>query len=162
MNKRIVLCGAAASGKDFLRKKLESKNFKYAVSYTTRPKREGEVDGIDYFFIDDDKASEMIERGEFYEYVTFNGWIYGTSVEQWHQTHDESVFIMTPGGISKITEEDRKECFIIYLDTRIDIRRNRLENRLMPGDSLERRIQADEQDFDNFKDYDIRITNPDF
>jgi hypothetical protein len=32
----------------------------------------------------------------------------------------------------------------------------------MPGDSLERRIQADEEDFKDFTNYDIRITNPDF
>jgi guanylate kinase len=162
MNKRIILCGAAASGKDFLRKKLESKNFKYAVSYTTRPPREGEVHGRDYYFIDDNDAAVMIERGEFYEHVMFNGWLYGTSVNQWAQTQDESVYIMTPTAVDGISPEDRKECFIIYTDIHIDIRRKRLESRMMPGDSLERRIQADERDFENFKDYDLRITNPDF
>jgi guanylate kinase len=162
MNKRIILCGAAASGKDFLRKKLESKNFKYAVSYTTRPPREGEVHGRDYYFIDDNEAAVMIERGEFYEHVMFNGWLYGTSVNQWAQAQDESVYIMTPTAVDGISPEDRKECFIIYTDIHIDTRRKRLESRMMPGDSLERRIQADERDFENFKDYDLRITNPDF
>ena len=104
----------------------------------------------------------MIERGEFYENVMFNGWLYGTSVNQWAQKDNESVFIMTPTAISCISPEDRKECFIIYTDIHIDIRRKRLENRLMPGDSLERRIQADEKDFENFRDYDLRITNPEF
>ena len=85
MHKRIILVGKAASGKDHLRKTLESRNFKYAISYTTRPPREGEVDGRDYFFINRAKAYEMIQSGEFFEYVMFNGWLYGTSVEQWQQ-----------------------------------------------------------------------------
>lgn len=162
MHKRIIIVGAAASGKDHLRKKLESRNFKYAISYTTRPPREGEVDGRDYFFIDSVKAFEMIQSGEFFEYVMFNGWLYGTSVEQWQQKDDESVYIMTPTGLSHVNEEDRKECLVIYTDIDIETRRKRLQKREMPGDSLERRIEADEKDFKNFTNYDIRITNADF
>lgn len=162
MYRRIILCGPAASGKDYLRKKLESKNFKYAVSYTTRPSREGEAEGKDYFFISPETAQEMIQRGDFFEYVMFNGWLYGTTMKQWQQTDNEFVYIMTPTGISHINESDRKDCFIIYVDIDIETRRTRLQNRNMPGDTLERRIEADEADFNGFKNYDIRITNPDF
>ncbi len=52
-HKRIILVGKAASGKDHLRRKYESRGFKYAVTYTTRPPIEGEVNGKDYFFITD-------------------------------------------------------------------------------------------------------------
>jgi guanylate kinase len=162
MNKRIILVGKAGSGKDFMRRKLESRNFKYATSYTTRPAREGEVEGKDYFFITDEQAEQMIANGEFFEYVPFNGWIYGTTLSQWNQENDESVFIMTPTGLSHVGPHDRKECFVIFVDIDKDVRRERLLNRNMPGDSLERRIEADELDFDNFTNYDIRITNPDF
>ena len=75
---RIILCGKAASGKDHLRKILEGRGFNYGVSYTTRLPREGEIDGKDYFFITDEEASKMIESNMFYEYVYFNGWLYGT------------------------------------------------------------------------------------
>ena len=47
--KRIILVGKAASGKDHARKVLEAYGAKYAVSYTTRPPRENEVDAKDYF-----------------------------------------------------------------------------------------------------------------
>ena len=80
--KRIILVGCAASGKDHMRKRLEEKGLKYAVSYTTRPPRVGEVDGKDYFFISPEAAAVMIEGGLFYEWVEFNGWIYGTTVKQ--------------------------------------------------------------------------------
>ena len=86
-HKRIILVGKAASGKDNLRKRFESRGFKYAVSYTTRPPREGEVDGKDYFFITDEEASKMVESNMFYEYVYFNGWLYGTTVQQFY--HDD-------------------------------------------------------------------------
>ena len=158
-HKRIILVGKAASGKDHLRKRFESRGFKYAVSYTTRPPREGEIDGKDYIFISDDEAKVLIESGFFYEYVIFNGWVYGTSVTQFHT---DDLFIMTPAGISHIKPEDRLTSFIIYTDIEMSTRMIRLANRNMPGDSMDRRIEADEVDFMEFNDYDLRITNEDF
>ncbi len=87
-SKRIILVGRAASGKDFIRKKLEGQGFKYAVSYTTRPPRPGEVDGKDYIFLTPATAQDMIDRGDFYEWVIFNSWVYGTTTEQFY--NDES------------------------------------------------------------------------
>ena len=104
----------------------------------------------------------MIQSGEFFEYVPFNGWIYGTTLSQWNQENDESVFIMTPTGLSHVGPDDRKECFVIFVDIDKEVRKERLLNRNMPGDSLERRIEADELDFEDFSNYDVRITNPDF
>jgi guanylate kinase len=101
----------------------------------------------------------MVESNMFYEYVYFNGWLYGTSVEQFY---NDDLFIMTPAGISHIKPEDRASSFIIYTDIDIETREIRLKMRYMPGDSLERRIEADELDFMGFNDYDLRITNEDF
>lgn len=158
-HKRIIIVGKAASGKDHLRKRFEEKGFKYAVSYTTRPPREGEVDGKDYFFIGEEEGKKLNEDGFFYESVEFNGWLYGTSE---YQFYTDDLFIMTPKGISLIKPEDRKNSFIIYTDINMSIRRTRLVNRNMPGDTMERRIMADELDFADFTDYDLRITNEDF
>lgn len=159
MHKRVILVGRAASGKDFIRKKFESRGFRYAVSYTTRPPREGEIDGQDYIFISPEKAQEMIENDEFYEYVEFNGWIYGTTRDQFDE---DDVFIMTPSGLAHVDEDSRKKSFVIFIDIDEEIRRKRMMERDMPGDSVERRIEADRKDFENFTNYDIRITNHDF
>ena len=158
-HKRIILVGKAASGKDNLRKRFESRGFKYAVSYTTRPPREGEVDGKDYFFITDEEASKMVESNMFYEYVYFNGWLYGTTVQQFY---NDDLFIMTPAGISHIKPEDRVSSFIIYIDIYLFIRMKRLADRMMPGDTFTRRIEADELEFMEFIEYDLRIKNEDF
>lgn len=158
-HRRIILVAKAASGKDFLRNRLTARNLKPSISITTRPPRPGEVEGKDYFFITESKAEQMIENDEFYEYVRFNNWLYGTTKKQFME---DDVFIMTPAGVSKIHQEDRKSCFIIYLDIPEDTRKLRLLQRQMPGDTVDRRIAADEEDFRNFKDYDMRVTNPDF
>jgi guanylate kinase len=156
---RIILVGKAASGKDHLRKKFENRGFKYAVSYTTRPPRPGEINGKDYIFISEEDFKAMIDRDEWYEWVSFNEWKYGTSKDQFY---NDDLFIMTPTGSSHITEEDRKDSMIIYLDMPMDKRIQRLTERVMPGDSIQRRILADEEDFKDFNNYDIRITNDDF
>ena len=159
MNK-IILVGKAAAGKDHMRKVLSGRGFKYGVSYTTRPPREGEIDGRDYYFIDEDEFKHKIYDKFWYEWIEFNGWYYGTSVEQFKESCN--LFIMTPKGISHIDPVDRKQCTIIYIDIPLNVRRSRLESRNMPGDNIDRRIAADEADFKNFTDYDIVINNHSF
>jgi guanylate kinase len=158
-HKRIILAGPGASGKDHMRKLLESRGFRYAVSYTTRPPRPGEVDGKDYFFISQEECQRMKEADEFYEAIDFNGWTYGTSMQQFYE---DDVFIMTPSGIEHIKPEDRQNSFIMYFNIDESIRKERLEQRVMPGHSVEARLQADRDLFENFTDYDIVITNPKF
>lgn len=158
-HKRIILVGPGGSGKDYMRKLLESRGFRYAVSYTTRPPRPGEVNGQDYFFITQEDCERMKRHDEFYEAIEFNGWTYGTSREQFDE---DDVFIMTPSGVAHINEDDRKNSFIIYFDIDEEVRRERLANRQMPGDTLERRLIADRDLFMGFSDYDMKITNPYF
>ena len=68
---------------------------------------------------------------------------------------------MTPSGISNIKKEDRESSFIIYLNPAEEIRRKRLSER-RDADSLERRLEADRKDFENFEDFDMVITNENF
>lgn len=155
---RIILVGKAASGKDHARKILESKGYSYGISYTTRPPRSNEENGKNYHFVSEEVFTKMAERGDFYEHVSFNGWMYGTS-----KTHfgEKNVFIMTPSGLSKVSQADREKSFVIYFDMDDEVRRDRLSQR-NDSDSAERRLAADKIDFENFTDFDIRITNPEF
>lgn len=159
MNK-VILVGKAAAGKDHMRKILESRGFVYGISFTTRPPREDEVHGKDYYFLSVEEFEREIKEDFWYEYVKFNGWYYGTSKDQFYNLCN--LFIMTPIGVSHIKHEDRKNCTIFYIDIPIVNRKTRLNDRHMPGDSLNRRIQADEDDFSNFIDFDIKINNPNF
>lgn len=159
MKKRLIVVGKGGSGKDYMRRSLENCGFKYCVSHTTRPMREGEIDGKDYFFIDlEDLGKHENFSNVFYEWTTFNDWFYGTSLSEFNSSN---LFIMTPSGISRLKKEHRDESLIVYLDIEEGIRRKRLESRA-DSDKTERRIKADNEDFRDFKDFDVIISNPNF
>jgi guanylate kinase len=62
----------------------------------------------------------------------------------------------------ELTKDQRKGCFVVYLDIDRSIRESRLHNREDKNDSIKRRLDADEIDFKDFGDYDLRITDPEF
>lgn len=155
-NGKIVIVGRGGSGKDFLRKKFQEKGFKYCVSYTSRPIREGEIDGKDYIFTTAQYFNTIYSL--FYEIDEFNDWKYGTLEGDFIESN---LFIMTPRGVNNIKPEDRKKCFVIFIDPPEEIIKERLTQR-KDADSADRRIEADNKDFLEFTNYDIRITNHDF
>jgi guanylate kinase len=157
--KRLIFVGKAASGKDHARKVVEAAGAKYAVSFTTRPPREGEVQAKDYFFLDPAEFEHMINKDEMYEYVEFNGWYYGTTNKQMEECNS---FIMTPLGLSHLTPQDRKESFVVYFNIDELIRRERMDARQGNADSVERRIIADEEDFSLYTNYDLVISDPNY
>jgi len=158
-NEKVIIVGPGASGKDYLSEKLIDMGLNKSVSYTTRPKRDNEVDGETYNFVTKDKFQEMISNDEFYEYEVFlDDWYYGSTVKDWNECN---LFIKTVGGISQIKEEDRKNCFVVYLDIDEDIRYERLLER-KDVDSVNRRIDADKEDFRKFEDFDLRIRDEKF
>lgn len=157
--KRIILVGKAASGKDHARKLIMNAGGNYAVSYTTRPPREGEENGKDYFFISAEEFEWMINKDKFYEYVEFNGWYYGTTNKQ---MSEDDTFIMTPLGLSHLSKEDRSESLVVYFDIPEDIRKERMLARQGDADSVDRRLVADEADFKTYNDYDIIINDPNY
>ena len=159
-HKRIIICGAAASGKTFLRKKLEERGFHFDVSYTTRPRRPGEEDGVHYKFIKRDTFEFMAEIGSFYEHVEYNGYGYATGVVEWNTS---DCFIMETDGIKHIDKKSRTKTVIIYLNPPIKIRKERmLGERGWAEEEANKRLKTDKKKFKDFTDYDLMITNPDF
>jgi len=155
---RIVIVGKGGSGKDYLKKKFIEKGLTQSISFTTRPPRVNEKEGIDYFFVSEPKFTDMADRGSFLEADNFNGWYYGTPLAEFES---KQIFIMTPRGVSRIPVEFRKTTMVVYLDIDFRIRQDRLAQR-GDSDSVARRINADEKDFEGFADFDLRITNADF
>lgn len=153
MKSKIIIVGPGGSGKDFLRKKFTAKGFTYGISFTSRPPREDEKEGADYFFRDEEffKSNEDI----FLEVQIFNNWYYGISKGEFEA---KDLFILSPGGLKSLSKEDRSRSMVIYLNPPEDLRIERLGMR-NDADSLDRRILADRKDFFQFSDYDIEITN---
>lgn len=160
MNKRIILVGPAASGKDYLKKLMGTRGFELDVSYTTRPIREGEQEGVDYYYYTEKDFQSKIDCHGFYEWAPHGLYRYGTGRWEWEYC---DIFIMESHGISEITPEDRKSCFIIYLNPPRIVRQNRLrETRGWDEENIAHRTKMDNEKFENFTDYDIEITNPEF
>jgi len=161
---RLIIAGHSASGKDYLSESLVKMGLKKSVTYTTRPIRNGEVDGEVYHFVSLDEFNIMESNNLFYEFEDFkvdNGylWYYGSTNEDWDKCN---LFIKTVRGINEIRKEDRDSCFIVFLDIPKDVRYQRLLERNDNNDSVNRRIESDEKDFDGFLDYDLKIIDEDF
>jgi len=159
MKKRLILVGKAASGKDYARKICQELGMSYAISYTTRPPREDEEEGKDYIFLQPAEFEYMINKDKMYEYVVFKEWYYGTSNKQMDECN---LFIMTPKGLAHLDPADRENSYVVYFDIPEDIRRERMAQRAGNADSIDRRIEADEIDFADFKNYDHIILTPKF
>ena len=77
----LVLTGASSVGKSAIRDCLledESLHLFYSISMTTRPQKETEKDGIDYYFVDRKTFADAVRNHEFLEYTQFDGYYYGT------------------------------------------------------------------------------------
>lgn len=76
-----VMSGPSGAGKTTIVKAVmsELEGIEFSVSYTTRPKRENEIDGVDYFFVKEDMFRNLIKEGEFLEWAEVHGHLYGTS-----------------------------------------------------------------------------------
>jgi dephospho-CoA kinase len=68
---------------------------------------------------------------------------------------------MTPSGISQLSDTDRAESLIVYVDVSEEIRRERMSLR-KDADDVNRRIAADAGDFKDFSDYDVKVDDPNF
>ncbi|MFR9147674.1 MAG: guanylate kinase [Mediterraneibacter sp.] len=85
MSKIFYVMGKSSSGKDTIYKRLMEKNpdFRTVVPYTTRPVRDGEKDGVEYFFADEAQLNEMQEAGKVIEVRSYNTrcgvWTYFTA-----------------------------------------------------------------------------------
>ncbi len=85
----IVLSGPSGVGKGTVRKELFSQpntNYEYSISMTTRNPREGEVDGVDYFFKSREEFETLIEQGRLLEHAEYVGNYYGTPLDYVEET----------------------------------------------------------------------------
>ena len=146
----IVLCGESASGKSSIERHLvDYHGFSKVVSYTTREPRHGEVDGVDYHFINTEQFLELKEQGFFAETAVYNNWNYGTAKED---CTDDKVAVLTPHGLRQVSKLDSINVTSFYINVP---RRDRLIKILQRGDNIEeayRRSLSDVGQFDGIVD----------
>lgn len=158
----IILCGKSASGKDTLQKELIKMGMKAVVSYTTRPPRKGEIDGIVYHFITKEEFFEKEKQGFFAETTSYNvangeTWFYGSAVED---LTDDKVFIVNPDGLRQVKKIKSLNPIVFYITAGEETIWNRLRQRGDDAAEARRRLNADDIDFSDIgKDIDFSFSN---
>ena len=157
-----VIVGKSCSGKDTIVKKLISLHkFNRIITYSTRPKRKGEKDGIDYHFITKEDFKQKIDEGFFAEwksYVTVEGvWYYGTALEDLENAEDNTLVILTPDGFREIKDKLGDKVTSIYICANNSTIKKRLESRGDNTNEAKRRLEHDNEDFKNIENEVDRI-----
>src|SRR5690606_27998793 len=130
-----VLSGPSGVGKGTVRKAIMEENdlnLHYSVSVTTRKPREGEVDGVDYFFKTKEEFQQMIENDELLEWAEYVGNYYGTPIryvqEMLAKGNDVLLEIEVQGAL-QVKKRFPEAVFIFLMPPSFDELRNRITNR---------------------------------
>ena len=164
----IVLSGPSGVGKGTVRKAIfehPETDFKYSISMTTREKREGEVDGVDYFFKTKEELESLIEQDKFIEYAQYVGNYYGTPVEYVEQTmadgHDVFLEIEVEGA-KQVREKFPEALFIFLAPPNLTQLEERLVNRGTDSPEIIRhRIDEAKRELKLMNLYDFVVINDD-
>jgi guanylate kinase len=116
-----VVSGPSGTGKSsilemFLRQDTQTR---FSVSYTTRAKRDHEIDGRDYHFVDEAKFRAMVAEGDFLEWENVHGHLYGTPRREVLQPLSEGADVMLDIDVkgALTVKEKWPEAVLIFIDT---------------------------------------------
>lgn len=162
----IVLSGPSGVGKGTVRKAIfdrKDHNFAYSISMTTRQKREGEVDGVDYFFRTREEFEALIEKGEMLEYAEYVGNYYGTPLQYVNEMLDSGrdVFLeIEVQGAMKVKEVCPDALFIFLTPPDLDELRNRVVGRGTDTmDVIDQRMEVAREEIRMMAEYDYAVVN---
>lgn len=95
-----IIIGEAGSGKDTILRMVASANpnLNEIVSCTTRPKREGEVEGVNYYYLTEKQFLQKIKDNQMLEHTSFRKWFYGTSLDALMK-NKINIGVFNPGGV---------------------------------------------------------------
>lgn len=161
----IIVSSPSGGGKGTLiRRVLKTvPNVGYSVSFTTRPARQGEVDGSDYHFVSEEIFREMIERGEFLEWAHVHTHLYGTGraqVEKEIQAGRDIILEIDVQGAASVKALVPQAVGVFILPPSFEILRERLEARgSEAGTELLVRLSNACGEVERYREFDYVIVN---
>lgn len=160
----IVLSGPSGSGKDTVVQKVLGDNISISISATTREKREGEKDGVDYYFLSKEEFEEKIENDEFLEYAVVHGKdYYGTLKSEVVKILDQKkdvILVIDIKGALLIKEKFPSALFIFLLPPSVQTLKERLILRKSETkESMLRRFTSLYKEINEISKYNYVVVN---
>lgn len=166
----VILSGVAGAGKDTIKRELikRMENVETLPSYTSRPKREGDIEGETYNFVTREEFEKMIEAGEFYEYDVHHNNYYGTSRKLLNEKISNGKIIVKDIDVNgtehlqDLLKADTKVVTIFLRVPKEELER-RLQSRIDKPSPAEIRLRLSRFDYEesriNLYDYVIKNDN---
>ena len=162
----VIVSSPSGGGKTSVIHEVRRRNSKYgySISATTRPRRESEIDGSDYYFITDKQFDEYIEKKSFVEWANVHGFRYGTLKETIEkQLNDDKIVLLdidVIGGMNvKKQFPDNSFLIFLYPPSKQELVQ-RLEKRNSDSkEDIERRIGRLPMEMSHVDKYDVKIIN---
>ena len=160
--KLIIVSGPSGSGKSTVTKIVKDRlNIPLSISATTRKPREGEVEGIDYYFLSEDEFKRKISNDEFYEYANVHGNYYGTLKKTVEENLEKGLNVILEIDVqgALIAKDKKKDAVLVFFKTKdTKILEKRLRGRKTDSEQvIKKRLEnaLKELEFENKYDYTV-------
>lgn len=163
----IVISGPSGVGKDSVIKRMKERDlpFHFVVTATTRPRREGEEHGVDYFFISTEEFNEMIDQGELLEYAIVYDDHKGIPTEQVRQAlaSGKDVIMRLDVQGAATMRKISPEAILIFLTTQDEqeLIERLVERKTETRESMQIRIETARQELTQIEEFDYVVLNRD-
>ncbi|MCF0259570.1 MAG: guanylate kinase [Erysipelotrichaceae bacterium] len=162
-----VISGPSGVGKGTVCRHLDldALNMKFSVSMTTRKPREGEVEGVNYFFVTPDEFQKTIAADGFIEYASFSDHFYGTpaaAMEKWLSEGKNVLLEIETKGALQVMKKCPDACSIFILPPSREELENRLRGRGTDDeDSIRKRLARSIDEMELKDRYKYNVVNAD-
>jgi len=160
-----IVSAPSGAGKTTLVERLveQTPHLKMSRSYTSRPAREGETDGVDYNFVSRERFEAMIAAGELLEWARLYGNLYGTGAadtETLLSDGHDVVLVIDVQGARKVRARGVATSTVFVMPPSFAILEQRLRGRSKDSEAeVQRRLQVAREEVDAFLEYDFVVVN---
>ena len=163
----LVISGPSGTGKGTLIARLmkEDKSLVFSVSATTRKPREGEIDGVHYHFVTNERYDELVAEGAFVEYASVHGNRYGTLRSEVYSRLEKGenvVLDIDVQGALNVIASEKEKVSIFILPPSMQVLRERLTGRgTETEEAVERRLHNAVWEISQKDKYEYKVINDD-
>jgi guanylate kinase len=167
LKKLIIITGPSGVGKGTVVKELldRNKDIWLSISATTRNPRVGEKDGLNYYFISEEKFKDMIDKKEFLEWAQFAGNYYGTPLSSVNEKIEKGFIVLLEievEGAKQIKEKFPESLSIFLLPPSKEELEKRIRNRgTEKEEAIDRRLSRANYEIASSDQFDFVLTNHD-